>query len=60
VRTLVRVSPITSEEFNRKLKGSKSKKPKVARRTTNFKSESWYANAVLSIGAGAKGETSTH
>jgi hypothetical protein len=56
----VRVSPITSEELKQKMQGSKSRKRKIVRRTTNFKSESWYSNAMLSIGVSAKAESTTY
>ena len=59
MRTRVQVGRITSNGIKQKLKNVKSKKG-PARRSVILKSASWYANAALSIGVSAKGETSTH
>jgi hypothetical protein len=59
VRTRVRVSPITPEQLKQKLKKSKPTKHKSARRAAKFKSDSWYSNAMLSIGVSAKAESTT-
>jgi hypothetical protein len=60
VHTRVRVSPITTEQLKQKLKKSKLTKRNSAKRTTKFKSDSWYSNALLSIGVSAKAESTTH
>jgi hypothetical protein len=53
-----------SRVTSKKLQNSKPKKAngkkRTARRSALFKSASWYANAALSIGASAKGETSAY
>jgi hypothetical protein len=59
VRTKVRVSAITSKELKRTLKKSGSKR-RTASRAAVFKSDSWYANAALSIGVSAKAQTNAH
>ena len=55
MHTRVRVSPITPEQLKQKLKKSKLTKRNSARRTKNFKSDSWYSNAMLSIGVEREG-----
>ena len=60
VRTRVRVSPITPEQLKQKQKKSKPTKRKSARRPVKFKSDSWYSNAMLSIGVSAKAESTTY
>jgi hypothetical protein len=57
VRTRVRG---TSAKLKHKLLKSKPKKRESARRSTKFKSDSWYSNAMLSIGVSAKVESSTY
>ena len=54
VRTGVRVGPITSKGLKQKLRTSKSKRRKAARRSSGFKSDSWYAGAALSISIKAR------
>jgi hypothetical protein len=54
----VRVGRVASKKLKQTPQNVKSKKAK--RRSTLFKSASWYANAALSIGASAKAETSVH
>ena len=57
----VRVGRVTSKKLKQKPQTAKSKKAnrykRTARRSTFFKSASWYANAALSIGVSAKAET---
>jgi hypothetical protein len=59
VRARVRVSPITSKDLKLRLKKPKSKR-RTASRSAMFKSESWYATAVLSIGVSEKAKTNAH
>jgi hypothetical protein len=47
------------EQLKQKLKKSKPTKRKSARRAAKFKSDSWYSNAMLSIGVSAKTESTT-
>jgi hypothetical protein len=60
----VRVGRVTSKKLKHKPQNVKAKKAngykRTARRSTLFKSASWYANAALSIGVSAKAETSAH
>jgi hypothetical protein len=61
VRAGTRAGRVTSKKLKSKPKMSKSKKAngarrKTARRPAGFKSDSWYANAVLSIGVKARAE----
>jgi hypothetical protein len=65
VRIGVRVGKVASKALKNKARKAKSRnetsgKRKAAKRSANFTSESWYANAALSIGIGAKAETRTH
>jgi len=60
----VRVNRVTSKKLKQRPQSAKSKKAngyrRTARRSSLFKSASWYANAALSIGVSAKAETGTH
>jgi hypothetical protein len=61
VRAGTRTGRVTSKKLKSKSKMSKSKKAagarrKTAKRPAGFKSDSWYVNAMLSIGVKARGE----
>jgi hypothetical protein len=55
VRKVVQVGRVTSKNKTRKSQSQNSKK-RTARRSVGFKSDGWYANAVLSIGVSAKAD----
>jgi hypothetical protein len=62
VRAEIRVGRVSSKKLKQEPRISKSKKAnsilrKTARRTTAFKSDSWYASAALSIGVRASADT---
>jgi hypothetical protein len=54
----VRVGRVALKKLKQRPQNAKSRKAK--RRSTLFKSASWYSNAALSIGISAKAETSAH
>jgi hypothetical protein len=54
----VQVGRVASKKLKQKSKKANGGKRKAARHSAGFKSDSWYANAALSIGVSAKSVTS--